>query len=278
LGTTGTPQFGSNVGMGIAPVSTDGLKLYPTLSGASTQQGLNSTPTFGSDCTLAGYGLKFSGATAAASFTLPNLYSCAVLDAAKGSGSTISNLVGFYCGDLTQGGNNFGFQGQVTSGAAKWNLYMAGTAQNFLQGNLGINVLSPLARLHVVDTTEPIRFGYSANEYMRVLVLQETTTIAAAATTDSTLNLPANAIILGVTVNVTVAIPTASTFTVTGATSGTTFNTAAVSTALNSTDVGTKAGAFYNSASQKVRFTPNSTPANNNGRVKVTVYYILPVT
>lgn len=103
----------------------------------------------------------------------------------------------------------------------------------------------------------------------------ELTTIAAAATTDTAISVPANAILLAASVRVTVVIPTATTFTVTTATGGTTLNTAAVSTAANSTDPGTAAGASFRSAATAIRITPNLTPAANTGRVRVTIWYLV---
>ncbi len=105
-------------------------------------------------------------------------------------------------------------------------------------------------------------------------VKTELLTIAAAATTDTTIQIPAGAIVFAVSVRVTTAIPTAATFTVTGATSGA-FNTGTnVSTAANTTDPGTKAGAFYNATAQAIRITPDLTPGANTGRVRVTIHYI----
>jgi hypothetical protein len=116
----------------------------------------------------------------------------------------------------------------------------------------------------------------SANgQYAAVLSLTELTTIAAAATTDTTIQMPANAIILAVSVRVTTAIPTATNFTVGDSGSATRFSTAAVSSALNSTDPGTKAGAYYNASATSVRITPDATPGANTGRVRVTIHYIL---
>jgi len=103
----------------------------------------------------------------------------------------------------------------------------------------------------------------------------ELLTIAAAASSDTVLTVPANAILLGVSVRVTVAIPTAATFTVTTEIGGTTLNTAVVSTAADSTDPGTAAGTSYRSAATKIRITPNLTPANTDGRVRVTVWYLV---
>ena len=109
---------------------------------------------------------------------------------------------------------------------------------------------------------------------LNIKYLTELTTIAAAATTDTTIQMPAGAIVLSVSVRVTVVIPTAATFTVGDSGSAARFSTAAVSTAANSTDAGTKAGAYYNASALSVRITPNLTPADNTGRVRVTIAYV----
>lgn len=103
--------------------------------------------------------------------------------------------------------------------------------------------------------------------------LTELTTIAAAATTDTTIQMPAGAVILGVAVRVTTVIPTATNFTVGDSGSAARFSTAAVSSAANSTDPGTKAGAYYNASALSVRITPDVQPADNTGRVRVVIYY-----
>ena len=121
-----------------------------------------------------------------------------------------------------------------------------------------------------------ISLGGDNGQSIAVLQLTELTTIASAATTDTTIQIPAGAIVLAVSVRVTVAIPTAATFTVGDSGSVARFNTGTtVSTALNTTDVGTKAGAYYNSSSLSVRITPNLTPGTNVGRVRVTLLYML---
>lgn len=103
--------------------------------------------------------------------------------------------------------------------------------------------------------------------------LTELTTIAASATTDTTIQMPAGAQIQSVSVRVTTVIPTAATFTVGDSGSAARFSTAAVSTAATSTDPGTKAGLYYNASALSVRITPNATPAANTGRVRVTIAY-----
>lgn len=113
-------------------------------------------------------------------------------------------------------------------------------------------------------------------------VSEELVTIAAAASSDSAADLlPAGSIIEAVVVRVTVAIPTATTFDVGISGTPTRFDSA-VPVAVNTTSVGLNhqegsvatnpTGPVQRSAA-KVRITPNATPANANGRVRVTVFY-----
>lgn len=110
----------------------------------------------------------------------------------------------------------------------------------------------------------------------------ELMTIAAAASSDSSADLlPANAIIEAVVVRVTVAIPTATNFDVGTSSSANRFDDN-VGVAANTTSVGIDhwkgnvttetAGPTQRNAA-KVRITPNATPANADGRVRVTVFY-----
>lgn len=105
--------------------------------------------------------------------------------------------------------------------------------------------------------------------------LSELLTIAASATSTTTIQKPANSIILGVDVRVTTAVTCTSTFTVGDSGSAARFSTAAVSKAVNSTDPGTKAGAYYNATAEGIIITPDTTPSDATGRVRVTIHYIL---
>lgn len=153
-------------------------------------------------------------------------------------------------------------QGSQTSKAI-WSVFNGSTEQD------GIEMLA-------TSTGAEANFlnGQVNGQKLQVISLTELTTVAAAATTDTTIQIPAGSIVFGVSVRVTTVIPTAATFTVIGASSSTAFNTAAVSTAANSTNSGTAAGAYYNGTAQSIRITPNLTPANNTGRVRVTIHYI----
>lgn len=55
---------------------------------------------------------------------------------------------------------------------------------------------------------------------------------------------------------------------------GATDDAAAVSKAANSTDKGTKAGAYYNATAEGIVITPDTVPTDNTGRVRVTIHYL----
>lgn len=86
--------------------------------------------------------------------------------------------------------------------------------------------------------------------------------------------MPSNSIVLAVPVRVTTAITTTTNFTVGDAGSADRFSTAAVLKAAGSTNPGTKAGAYYNATAGGIVITPDTTPSDATGRVRVTIFYI----
>lgn len=66
-------------------------------------------------------------------------------------GGSIGTYRGFFAQDASVATNYNGFVGAVTSGTNKFNLFMSGTADNYLEGRLGIGT-QPSARLHVSGT------------------------------------------------------------------------------------------------------------------------------
>lgn len=115
---------------------------------------------------------------------------------------------------------------------------------------------------------------YGGNEQTAVIQqASELLTVAAAATSDTTLEVPAGCLILGVSARVTVAVTCTSTFDV--GTSGTAnLFLAAVSKAANTTAAKAPATYVVTSAATKLRVTPDTTPSDATGRVRLTVTYI----
>jgi hypothetical protein len=145
---------------------------------------------------------------------------------------------------------------------------------NLTTGNVGIGTTSPasLLDLRAGDLTMS---GANAQKYV-LGHKTELTTIAAAATTATTITIPANAILKAVTMRVTTVIPTAATMVVTATTSGTVLQQgASIAVAAGTTDIGTRAwGTNYQGvAAQTITITPNATPVNNTGRVRFDIFY-----
>lgn len=148
------------------------------------------------------------------------------------------------------------------------------------QADAGLRAISTPTTLTAPAISDPtitgaITHSGANGQSAAIKQLTELTTIAAAATTDTAIQMPAGAIILAVSVRVTTVIPTAATFTVGDSGSAARFNTgASVLVAANTTDKGTKAGAYYNAGALAVRITPNLTPASATGVVRVTIHYL----
>lgn len=125
----------------------------------------------------------------------------------------------------------------------------------------------------ISGSTPVARFGIAGNaQAFDIKTLTELTTIAAAATTDTTIQIPANAVVLGVSTRVTTVIPTAATYTV-GVSGATARYATGISTAAGTTDPGTLDAARYYAAAVSIRITPNAQPAANTGRLRVTIHY-----
>lgn len=77
--------------------------------------------------------------TAASAFTVTSLALFLAAGAVQGAGSTISNLRGFYAANaIAVGTNNYGFYSDINTATTTWQLYMAGTAQSFFGGVIGV--------------------------------------------------------------------------------------------------------------------------------------------
>jgi hypothetical protein len=98
--------------------------------------------------------------TQATSFNCATMRHFIAVQNTLGAGSTVSNQYGVQIdSSLTGATNNYGFYGGIASGTGRYNLYMGGTADNYLAGKLGIGTASPNASaiLDVQSTTKGVR-------------------------------------------------------------------------------------------------------------------------
>jgi len=76
-----------------------------------------------------------------------------------------TTFTGVHVGNQTKGsGNMISYRGAIAAATGAWNLYMDGTAQNYLAGNLGIGVTVPTSVLHLkagtaTANTAPLKFN-----------------------------------------------------------------------------------------------------------------------
>jgi hypothetical protein len=125
----------------IGTTAPSGTSLYLTkgISGSTTSNSVYTDATVGSGVTSAAYVNRTNVGTDAASFTLPTLRHYFAGQGTFGVGSTVTNQGGFWASSgLIGATENYGFRGDLNSNSARWNLYMAGTAQNYILGNVGI--------------------------------------------------------------------------------------------------------------------------------------------
>jgi hypothetical protein len=146
---TDTVQVNGYMGVGGAGASTASVLITNSALTGTSQYGVYSAPTFTSAATTNGWGFRSSPSTAAASFTMADLYHFRAVNAGIGAGSTITNQHGVHISDQTAGTNNYGITSLVSSGSNKWNIYASGTAQNYFAGNVGIGTTSPAFKLDI---------------------------------------------------------------------------------------------------------------------------------
>jgi hypothetical protein len=204
--------------------------------------------------------------------------------AGRSSGNAIvtgsnNTLMGDNTAPNMTGSNNtiigYGTAGGLTSGS---NNTIIGASLGSLSNPsntliLGANGTQLYNSTYTSTSTSAQYLGLSNGQIFNIQSLTELTTIAAAASTNTTIQLPANAVILGVSTYVQTAIPGVSTYTAGDSGNASRYSTTAVSGALGSSDPGTKAGAYYNSTAASVVITPNATPSSNTGRVRTTIHY-----
>jgi len=152
--TTDTGFFNGKFAIGAAtPLITTTLRVMGNIDGGVVGWGVLNDQTIASTVTTSARVFQSSVTTQAATFTLSDLYHFLVSPAVFGAGSTVTNQVGFYVNSgLTGATNNYAFRSDVAAATGRWNLYMGGTADNYLAGNLWIGTTGGTNTLDVNGT------------------------------------------------------------------------------------------------------------------------------
>jgi hypothetical protein len=133
-------QISSDQNVAIGPTAGQPgrtLSINRQITGNATSYGVLHGGIIQSDVTAAAYYNYTNVQTAAAAFTLTQLSHYAAVQSTIGAGSSVTTQAAFHVGTtLTGATNNYGFYGQMAAGTGRYNLYVPGTADNFLAGNL----------------------------------------------------------------------------------------------------------------------------------------------
>jgi len=157
MGGTANNYMAGALGIGATNLTGVNLFLSKTLTGSIDSYHVNVNGIIQSDVTNSATYFRSSASTAAASFTLGTINHYVANQGGLGAGSSVTNQYGFAVNsNLIGATNNFGFWGNIPSGTNRWNLYMAGTAANYMAGqvSIGTATLVATAALNVSSTTQ----------------------------------------------------------------------------------------------------------------------------
>lgn len=155
-GSAWSTQMAINQGTGAVGIGTTGLTNYAlrvskNIVGGATSYGVAMDSTIQSTVGTSATAFFSNVATQAASFTLTEINNFYAVQGTFGAGSTVTNQYGFRAhSGLTGATNNYGFFGEIPSGTGRWNLYMAGTGANYINGSLWIGTTGGSEKLHLV--------------------------------------------------------------------------------------------------------------------------------
>lgn len=147
---TANNYLGGSLGIGTTSLTGYNLRVDKQITGLTTSTGIASIGTIQSDVTTNARMFTTFANTQATTFTLTNLYHYQAQQGNIGLNSVVTNQFGFAAEfNITGATNNYGFYGNIASGTGRWNLYMNGTAANYLAGNTSIGTTTSSGRLTV---------------------------------------------------------------------------------------------------------------------------------
>jgi hypothetical protein len=166
------------LGIGTTSLTARSLSVSKNLTGSTIGYNILSDGIIQSDVTSQAHYFTSVANTAASAFTLGTLYHYRAIQGTFGAGSTVSGQAGFWAdASLIGATTNYGFFGNIPSGTNRYNLFMNGTAENYLAGDTGIGVSANLIASGPILTSTLTNggSGYVDGTYVDVAV----TTISA---------------------------------------------------------------------------------------------------
>jgi hypothetical protein len=137
----GDVNINGSLGIGSSSLTGYNLRVNKNITGATTSYGIVSEGIVQSDVTTSGRAFSTLLGTVNSVFSLSGLVHYQAQQSTIGASSTVTSQFGFVAtASLIGAINNFGFYGDIAAGTNRWNLYMNGTANNYLAGNLGVGI------------------------------------------------------------------------------------------------------------------------------------------
>jgi hypothetical protein len=132
---TANNYLAGSLGIGETTLTGFNLRVNKNISGSVTSIGISSTGNIQSGVTIARYNQSIISNSATSTTTTAIAYF-----AGQGTISgTITNAYGFFVeSSLIGATNDYGFYGDIAADTGRWNLYMSGTAANYLAGDTAI--------------------------------------------------------------------------------------------------------------------------------------------
>ena len=127
--------------IGINSTSLNGynLRISKNITGSINSFSLMNDAVIQSDVTSNATYFRSNVSTQDGSFTTAMVHHFRAYQSTIGVGSAITTQIAFLADSTLIGAtNNYGFLGDISSGVNRWNLYMLGTASNYLSGLVGI--------------------------------------------------------------------------------------------------------------------------------------------
>lgn len=170
VGTANNYMAGS-LGIGSTTLTGFALRINKDITGATSSFGVSVGGQILSGVTSTAALYATNAVTENATFTLTNLTHYRAAQGTLGASSTVTNQYGFFAASsLTGATNDYGFYGDLAAGTGIWNLYMNGTANNYMAGNLLIGTTTAAMKLTVIDSsvTYVAQFRGGSSSYITV--------------------------------------------------------------------------------------------------------------
>jgi hypothetical protein len=139
-----------NLGLGATTLTNTAFRNSVNITGSTTSYAMFVDSEVQSGVTSSAVYFSTSARTAAASFTANNIKHYRAGQGTLGVGLTVTSQYGFVAEDNLIGAtNNSGFYGDIPAGTGRYNLYMNGTADNYMAGDVGIGTTTPVTKLEI---------------------------------------------------------------------------------------------------------------------------------